>query len=254
MEKITCKLCKLATLFLLAVLPTGCMKIIGTETVKGSKTMVDNVYEESGFNEVCTDGQTRVVVTSGEGYSVKAHVPDNLQDYIIIKKKGDRLIVSNKSLNVKCAGKDFSPVVYVTLPTLKGIESNGQSHMTLSGPVAEEFEASASGQSMIDAGDVKIKDAEISTSGQSRIKMGNINASGDVSLSSSGQSNISFKDLNAVEEVSLETSGQASLTGNNLVARDGSVKASGQSSIRINSVSGNFDADVSGQASYRVDR
>lgn len=267
---------KMSVMALCAVLPSACVNILTNDNaVIASKTMADSVYTVTGFTSLVTGRQTHVSVTTGKGYSVKAHVPDNVKDYFQVKKKGNSLIVTNRNINIDCRGNDNSPVLYITMPSLKEIDSNDQSSLTVTGAVDKGFTATASGQSKITFRNdfttektsltasgqssmtgvgLSTKFAKVSTSGQADIKMNNITSSGDLSLSSSGQSELQIGSINAIGNVSLSASGQSDLSVNKISAATGSAEASGQSDIHVKSVIGNFSCNSSGQASCRLNR
>ena len=237
--------------------------------------MVERVYVVSNFNSVSADKQVNVAITTGEEFSVKAVVPENLRDYFVVSREGNRLVISNKNVSLKINNKEKEPVIYVTMPALGAVDASGQSVVRVSGGVTSDFRVTASGQSDvefksalsvsslvaqgsqqsdIDFGNVTAGSFVAKTIGQSDVNMDELVVRGNARISVSAQSSVDFEKIQAAGNVDMDASGQASIDGKHLSAKGGEVSASGQSSIKVKHTQGAFNSSSSQQASCSLKR
>ena len=261
----------IAAMTVCAALATSCVSgINGRQMVKASNTMADTVYEADSFNAIDVSNQARVIITTGGNCSVTAHVPDNVKDYFIVRRNGNKLIVSNRGINLDYPDKERAPILYVTMPSIAAIDASGQSEITLQGDVAQRFETVASdqsrvifrnalsaghialkatGQSEVEGKELTVTTAGVEAEDQGNIDMTTLRATGDVSVSTAGQSDIEFSGISSTAFVSFESDDQSRISVGKINAATGSANASGQSDIKVKNLTGRFTAKVRGQAS-----
>lgn len=263
---------KCAAISCCSVLAVSCAS---EHSVNASSDLVERVYLVSDFSSISTKTQANVVITTGGEFSVKAIVPSNIRDYFVLSKVGDRLIVSNKNVNLKVHNKENEPVIYVTMPSLKAVEASSQSEVSVSGDVTPEFKvtatgqsdvyfknplsvsalsASASNQSEIEFGDVRAGSFVVDASGQSSMEWDNAIVSADAYIRASGQSSVEFESVLAGDSVDVRSSSQSSIEGEKLEAKVGEVHAKNQSSIKVSHTCGAFNSSSSGQSSCSLNR
>lgn len=215
----------------MALLLTSCASEGHNQVVIPSDKMTEVTYSQSGFNSVAVDMQAKVDIATGKEFSVTASVPDNLSDYFIIKKKGQTLHISCKSVQLRKVTARNTPAIHVTLPTLTGLAASDQCSVSVSGNVAADFTLSSSDQSSVDF-------------------LNDISAN-VMTLTARDQSSISARNISA-ENITISTEDQSSVTIGNLKATTGTADASDQSSLSVQSGTGAIRVTTADQASCSI--
>jgi hypothetical protein len=212
MYKIKALIPLLATILLI-----GCAQV----TITGSGNVVSQEEAISGFDKVDISQSFSVEITQGDNFEVLIHVDDNLVEHLNVVKQGSTLKIGLKP-TTSYTILDATMEAEVTMPELIGLELSGNSDATVSG-----FESS---QSLV-----------IDLSGNSKLQ-GDIQA-GDTSFDVSGNSSATV--AGSAGDVSVDASGSSEVDLTDFPASDGTVNASGASTVTVN-LGGRLDADASG--------
>lgn len=221
----------LAACAAIALLLPSCASRGLNESVVPSEKMTEIAYSQAGFNSVSADMQAKVDITTGEEFSVTASVPENLSDYFIVRKEGNALIISCKSVQLRQVTERNTPVIRVTLPELAGLTASDQCSVSVSGNVAAGFTLRCSDQSAAAfRNDISANTMTLTALGQSSVSAGNI----------------------AAQNITIITEDQSSVAIDNLKAATGTVDASDQSSLSVQSGTGDIKVRTSDQASCSI--
>ena len=202
-----------------AILLIGCAQV----RITGSGNVVTQEEAITDFDQVDIHNSFNVEITQGEDFSVVIRVDDNLVEYLDVAKQGSTLRIGfdpNRSYTIL----DATMEAEVTLPELVGLDLSGNSDARVSGfESAESLTVDLSGNSDL-RGDIQAGDSSFDVSGNSSITLSG--SAGDVSVDASGSSEVDLADFPAA---------------------DGTVSASGASTVTVN-LSGRLDADASGSS------
>ncbi len=202
----------LATIFLL-----GCAQV----TLRGSGNVVTQEEAITGFDKVDVSNSFSVEITQGENFMVVIRVDDNLVEHLNVVKRGSTLKIGLKP-TTSYTILDATMEAEVTMPELIGIELSGNSDANISGfESSQSLTVDLSGNSRLQ-GDIQAGDTRINASGNSSATV--TGSAGDVSVDASGSSEVDLADF---------------------PASDGTVNASGASTVTVN-LSGRLDVDASG--------
>lgn len=199
------------------ILLIGCAQV----TLRGSGNVVTQEEAISDFDKVDVNNSFSVDIIQGENFKVVIRVDDNLVEHLNVVKQGGTLKIGLKP-TTSYTILDATMEAEVTMPELIGIELSGNSDANISG-----FESS---QSLV-----------VDLSGNSRLQ-GNIQA-GDTRIDASGNSSATV--TGSAGDVSVDASGSSEVDLTDFPASDGTVNASGASTVTVN-LSGRLEADASG--------
>lgn len=204
---------------LVAILLIGCAQV----RITGSGNVVSQEEAITGFDTVDISHSFSVDITQGEDFSVVIRVDDNLVEYLDVTKDGSTLKIRfdpARSYNFF----DATMEAEITMPELAGLDLSGNSDARVSGfESMQSLTVDLSGNSNL-RGDIQAGDSSFDASGNSSIALSG--SAGDVSVDASGSSDVDLADFPAA---------------------DGSVSASGASTVTVN-LSGRLDADASGSS------
>jgi hypothetical protein len=214
MYKIKALIPLLATILLI-----GCAQV----TITGSGNVVTQEEAISGFDKVDISQSFSVDITQGENFRVVIRVDDNLVEHLNVVKQGSTLKIGldpNRSYTITNATMEAE----VTMPELIGLELSGNSDARVSGFESNKaLVVDLSGNSGL-LGDIQAGDSRFDVSGNSSVTV--TGSAGNVTVDASGSSEVDLTDF---------------------PASDGTVNASGASTVTVN-LSGRLDADASGSS------
>ena len=197
----------------------GCAQV----TITGSGNVVAQEEAITDFDKVDISQSFNVDITQGENFSVVVRVDDNLVKRLNVVKQGSTLKIGldpNQSYTIRNATMEAE----VTMPELVGLDVSGNSNARLSGfESTNSLVVDLSGNSELH-GDIQAGDTRFDVSGNSSITLSG--SAGDISVDASGSSVVDLADFPAT---------------------DGTVNASGASTVTVN-LSGRLDADASGSS------
>jgi hypothetical protein len=161
---------------------------VGFNSVKGSGNIITQNRTVEDFTIVNASGPMDVEITMGNNYKVEVEADDNLMSYIIIKKKGDELVIKLKDdVNFKI---DHPVTVRIQTAKLREVIATGSGNIKTIGLVNsnDKIETSLAGSGNITM-EVNAPEIESSIAGS-----GNTNISGqtrmvDISIAGSGSFN-----------------------------------------------------------------
>jgi hypothetical protein len=212
MQKVKSLIPLLAAIFLI-----GCAQV----TLSGSGNVVTQEEAISDFDGVDISNSFSVEITQGENFKVVIRVDDNIVEHLNVDKRGSTLRIGLKP-TTSYTILDATMEAEVTMPELSELELSGNSDANISG-----FESL---QSLV-----------VDLSGNSRLQ-GDIQA-GDTRIDASGNSSATIS--GSAEDVSVDASGSSEVDLADFPASDGTVNASGASTVTVN-LSGRLDVDASG--------
>jgi hypothetical protein len=208
-----------AIVILAAILLVSCAQV----TITGSGNVITQDEALTGFVKVDISNSFKADITQGDIYRVVIRVDDNIVEYLRVEKDGSTLKIGldpTRSYTILNATMEAE----VTMPELVVLDLSGNSEATISGfetPNALTFDVS--GNSRL-GGDIDGGDSKFDVSGNSSATLSG--SAGDLTVDASGNSEVNLTDF----------------PGSN-----GSVNASGSSTVTVN-LSGKLDADASGSS------
>ncbi|PKV51778.1 putative autotransporter adhesin-like protein [Aquimarina sp. MAR_2010_214] len=177
--------------------------------LRGNGNVVTQERAISSFNEIIINGVYNVYLTQGAKESVKVETDENLQEVVVIKNKGNALVLNRKKgIKVK---KKTKMNVYVTLKDIEKLEVRGVGNVKTSSKLslnALDVEASGVGNTSLEL-DCKKLDGEISMVGNFTLK-------------------------GKVAEVILNNNGTGALRAFDLVAQKLEINNSGIGKVEVN--------------------
>lgn len=204
---------------LATVLLVSCAQV--TITGSGNVITLDEAF--TGFDEVDISNSFKANITQGESYKVVIRVDDNIVEYLNVVKGGSTLKIGldpNRSYTILNATMEAE----VTMPELVVLDLSGNSEARINGFVTSNpLTFDLSGNSRL-GGDIEGGDSRIDVSGNSSVTLSG--SAGDLTVDASGSSEVNLADF----------------PGSN-----GSVNASGSSTVTVN-LSGSLDAEASGSS------
>jgi hypothetical protein len=208
-------------LCLVAGLLTACTLTGEQVNLEGSGNIETQEKDLGGFNELRASHSFKVEVKRGEDYRIVTRVDDNVQDYVVIKKKGDTLSIGlDPAYNYTTQKTTLE--AEVTMPELTRIRLSGSSDATISGFASNDvFEADLSGSSTLH-GELEAGDASFDVSGSSSVIL-----------------------TGAAQNLTIDASGSSDIDLSALPVLDANVDASGSSTVMVKP-SGTLDVDASG--------
>lgn len=204
---------------LAAILLIGCSQLM----ITGSGNLVTQEESITGFDKVDISQSFNVDITQGEEFKVVIRVDDNLVEHLDIRKQGSTLRIGLKpSRNFLLTNATLE--AEVTMPELVGLDLSGSSEANISGfESTKSLVVDLSGSSDL-LGDIQAGDTRFDISGNSRVTL--TGSAGDIEVGASGSSEADLSEF---------------------PAEDGSVDASGASTVTVN-LRGRLDADASGSS------
>ena len=190
--------------------------------VVGSGNVIEELRDVGAFDAIRVDGSVDVFLAQGEAAPVRVVAEDNLLPIVETTVKGTTLTIKTTGSYSTKVGIDL----YVTLPTLRSISTNGSSDVY--------------GEGTFEADSLTIK-----TSGSSDIECAV--AVGALTLDSNGSSDILIS--GTARTLKIEASGSSDVSAYELVAAEAQVKTSGSSDAQVNAKI--LDARATGSSDIR---
>ncbi|MCV9385651.1 GIN domain-containing protein [Reichenbachiella ulvae] len=181
------------------------------------------VFEFENFDQLALSGYYKVFVEKGEKYNVIVNGSDDLKSLVRIQQTNSLLSIGLKDEDWDILdGMDEEKLeVYITMPSLTGLESGGACELHIGRFENESFEIKLMGASNCEM-DIKTNDLEIDLSGASKLKI-----------------------QGSTDALSADVSGASNLRAYDLRAKKVDVKAGGASNARVNARE-SLSAEVSG--------
>lgn len=184
-------------------------------------------FDLSGFTTVGLGGADRVMVTLGQGYSVRAEgLPADLAE-LKVERRGDAIDIGRQKNAWQRRGAK-AVTVFVTLPRIYGANVGGSGSMQIDRVEAKEFEANVGGSGSIAIGRVS---ADTLTA--------NIGGSGSV------------RAAGAARQLDVSIGGSGEFAGAGLASAGADVTLAGSGSVRT-MVNGQADVTITGSGSINL--
>lgn len=193
----------IAMMVVLVVALSGCTWMI--EGVRGSRTVVRETREVSGFSEIRIEMGADATLVQGDGESLVIEADDNLMQHIETRVEGDRLIVSS-TLRWRMAP---SRPVHLTIgfDTLSAIEVRGNSDITGANLDLDELTLSFAGNGSTDL-QGRVDRQIIRVAGNAKIhNFDLISRAAEVDILGNGEVEVTAK-----ETLSIQVSGNGKVT------------------------------------------
>lgn len=224
--------------FVLAVLipATGC---VGPTGVVGSGHLATFESDASGFSRVDASHSFEITVVQAAGYDVEVTCDDNIENYLIVKKNGDTLVLGLQE------GRSYTNTTLrarVTMPECKGVELSGSSRADVTGfSSTRPMELRLSGSSTANLISIECGDVEMNLSGSSDVEGQLIARDVILDLSGSSKTNIEGSGRN----LDANCSGSSDITIESFPVRKADLNLSGASTAWV-TVEDELKVDLSG--------
>lgn len=170
------------------------------KVIRGNGEMVKERYNVSDFENIEIGGFYQVTLEKGNVENVVIECDDNLLDYITVRVRGNRLVISNEE---QLRSRDGIKV-HITYAYIESISSSGASTIVTNDRLTtDELEVDLSGAGVLDL-NIKAQALNVDISGAGMVKLAG-NAK-DVRLRLSGAGNLKAFNLRS-EVCSVDLSG-----------------------------------------------
>ncbi|HSW58566.1 MAG TPA: head GIN domain-containing protein [Dehalococcoidales bacterium] len=210
---------------------------VNFSAVTGTGPQVTRTYEHKDFSEIEISSAIRFDITHAENYSLVMSAPENLVNYLDIKKSGSTLIIRLKPGSYSNSEIRAS----ITTPDLNSLTISGASRGSARGFVSKEnLSINCSGASQLEV-DIMSGKAIVEISGASKLT-GTL-SSPDIRFNISGASKADIE--GSAERSNLAISGASRFNSPSFKMKDCAVNVTGASNATIYA-SGTLDIDASG--------
>ncbi len=226
------------SLLILVIVTTSCRRE-NFPCIKGKGSVQTQTRDVSSYSRIEFQTEGTVYITVDTFYSMKIEAQQNIIDDMQTELNGNSLKIYNKH----CL-KNHEPIkIYITTPSLNGIDLSGSGNLIVSSKIeATDFDLNVSG-----SGDIELQDSLIANSVTS-----NISGSGSMKMIAvcnsltgkiSGSGNITVKGKTSSEKFTINGSGD--IHSFDLSSLTAEITVSGSGATEIN-VADNLDITVSG--------
>jgi len=226
----------LIVVILVMIASTGC---VGPTAVVGSGNPVTIESDISGFSRVDTSHNFHVTVTYASNCDVEVTCDDNIEQYMVIKKSGDTLVLGLKE------GRSYTNTTLraqVTMPECKGVELSGSSTADVTGfSSTRPLELKLSGSSTVHLKSIECGDAEMNLSGSSHVEGQLVARDVVLDLSGSSRTNVEGSGRN----LEANCSGSSDITIESFAIEKADINLSGASTAWV-TVEDELKVDLSG--------
>ncbi|MGE0180602.1 MAG: head GIN domain-containing protein [Sphingomonas sp.] len=210
------------------ILAGACSAIAQTNQVQASGQRGQRNFEVAAFESVALQGPHNVVVTVGNGPSVRAEGDTAALDMLDIRVENGRLIVGTRR-GWSWNGPDGAVTVHVSTRALNGAAIGGSGDMRIDRVQGDRFAASVSGSGDMEIGALQIREAGFSIAGSGDIRAVGSAEATDISIAGSG--GMALDGLQARRaNVSIMGSGDVTIQASEAV--EGSIMGSGNINVR----------------------
>lgn len=155
--------------FFLIVLLLGFISCVDDIMLEGNGDLRSEFRAASGFDEIFSSGDYKVIVKPGEEYSVEVRAESNLLSYIETDVVGSTLKIRTRG--VRSLVENYPVEIFITTPALKGLSLSGSGFIKTGRFLNDEFKVALSGS------------GDIETEVETNYIKANISGSGNILLS-----------------------------------------------------------------------
>lgn len=183
----------------------------------------------SGFDRISLEGCDNAVVTIGNAFTVRAVGQPVSLEVIRAEVRQQKLIITRPNGMCDSRAKRPGATIEITVPRLRGVESEGTGSMRLHPFEAGEFEAEMSGTGNLTMEGLRGRKVGITMSGTGNAQMQDIRVT-TLALETNGTGSI--RGAGAVDALSIDSSGTGNVDTTAMTTRMLSVDASGTGGVR----------------------
>lgn len=217
---------------LLIVTGAFALSACGLGMVRGSGKVVEETRPVSGFDSVASSGSGDVIITQGDGESLKVEAEENLIRYIRTEVRGDTLHIYLDPMGAFAIQPTKPMRFYVSMKQVTGLSLSGSGTIKSDRIEAEDLTLNVSGSGRIDLNDLVADSLRVDISGSGRTMV-----------------------KGEVETQKVVVSGSGRCAHEKLITRDTALDLSGSGEAYVNAsdtltmnVSGSGDVEYTGAA------
>lgn len=135
--------------FLLFVLVLGVISCVDDILLEGNHDQRSEFRAATGFDQIASSGDFRVIVKPGEEYSVEVSAESNLLSFIETEVSGTTLKIRTRGIHSLV---ENTPVeIFITSPVLEGLSLSGGGMIKTGRFLSDDFKVALSGSGDIEA-------------------------------------------------------------------------------------------------------
>jgi hypothetical protein len=167
--------------------------------------METSQYDLVDFVSLEVSHAIELKVIQSDEFKVEVTHNENLKKYLVVKQKGNQLILGLKGGH---SYKNAKIKAVVTLPVLRAIDASGASSVQLEQIESQELNIDLSGASSI-SGKVDVRKMNLDASGASTIRLKGI--ADYLACETSGASDVKSRELSVTQELRIDASGASNV-------------------------------------------
>lgn len=154
--------------------------LVGVTSCSVGKSGTENIVFENqtteyllkDFTKIDANGIVKIVLKQGSVWNIRVVESNNPNLKTIVKKHGETLQVYTESKRKKITLRNVkSPIVYITMPKLRGVKVSGATKMEAGDFTTDDFRLEVLGASKVTFGNIVGKTAKINCSGANNLKI-----------------------------------------------------------------------------------
>lgn len=170
--------------FLLFVLVLGAISCVDDILLEGNGDRRSEFRAATGFDQIASSGDFRVIVKPGEDYSVEVSAESNLLSFIETEVSGTTLKIRTRGIHSLA---ENTPVeIYITTPVLAGLSLSGGGMIKTGRFLSGDFKVALSGSGDIEA-EVNADHVKANVSGSGTILLAGDTRDSEMVVSGSGK-------------------------------------------------------------------
>lgn len=177
------KTLKVIFIFLI-VFGLGFISCVDDIMLEGNGDVRSEFRAASGFNEVASSGDFKVIVKSGDEYSIEVSAESNLLSYIETDVVGSTLKIRTRG--VRSLIKNYPVEIFITTPELKGLSLSGSGLLRTDRFINDDFKVAVSGSGDIET-EVETDHIKVNVSGSGNILLSGKATDSEFVISGSGK-------------------------------------------------------------------
>lgn len=209
----------------------GCAGSAKTSVKPSEKTTTCNYSHINGFSAIESSRAIKVIYTQSTSTTIKAEVPENIKQYLTIRKSGNTLVITfNDNLRII---NNPRTVVYVSAPGVLSFDASSSSEIEIADISAQgkKLKLTSSSAGEIEIGRATCSSIEANASSAGEITVKNISA-GDVSATCSSGADIELS--GTASTATFTASSGADIDADGLLVQKASADASSGADIEVN--------------------
>ena len=170
--------------FFLIVFVLGFISCVDDIILEGNGELRSESRVASGFEEIASSGDYKVIVTPGNEYSIEVSAESNLLSYIETDVVGSTLKIRTRG--VRSLVKNYPIEIFITTPALKGLSLSGSGLIKTGRFLSDDFKVALSGSGDIET-EVETDHIKANVSGSGNILISGMATDSEFVISGSGK-------------------------------------------------------------------